>query len=760
MKSLTAITTFVAFQAFAYSSEIFEFNRYIRPFLLNQHPIFITHGNKLSLPETDFQHMHSEEISSVLLYNFNIMHMDSTNLAQLTQMKQLLNVTGRHYNKFIWKRFPSFIHTFPTLPDQEVYFWQYRFLQNSGLGLRTRPRINSVIITHENSTIHRKKQTESFWNLNNKKLVESFVNYYDFAFHLKLEDQTKSLNGIIHLTSVSLLKFCDGCSSASEISFLQFENCEKSSSYRIPKDNFNCTSRIYQAISDTKLNLTKFGIQLEARDFRGRRTSGNCLFRTFFKYVIKFSSNFSNLHVQDVLLKELSTGLPVLHNCFSKEANKDLTVIKLILYPESSANALAYYDSQAFSSFQNQDGFSFLSCDSVSRNIDFMGYLEPFDAMTWIGTLVSLLFFSTTLAMLVYPKQNPSFILNTCFSSILTNSSLETRVANIPLLINNRLNTIRILMLSSSITTFILCSVYSSLVTRNVIAPKLITSPLTEYKQLEDKFTKVFGLDNQIQLSLVIEAKSNKSDPHERRRIATASKAASQWFTEVKVKLLKRYKFPVGECSEYHGNSTDCQAYRKELFGFVDSYSYVLRSSFKELKEKLAVCTKTAYIDSESSIDHFLHLWNEDSRSPPMVKGNSFFQKNYDWTIKQSWLLRKLMSSRLKAFTASGIIQFWESFCLKHCKSQTGHAKSHKSVMNSKTTKTFKSQDLGSNLTSLFFLMLILSSCSILCFLAEVTIEYSVGWEDNCVECRFVNEEELINTSLNQPRIFHQCWID
>jgi hypothetical protein len=180
------------------------------------------------------------------------------------------------------------------------------------------------------------------------------------------------------------------------------------------------------------------------------------------------------------------------------------------------------------------------------------------------------------------------------------------------------------------------------------------------------------------------------------------------WFEEISTKLLAKYK-PTVDCNFLFGNSSVCQAYKQESLEFLDSYKYAVRSNVQELKELLSVCTKTAFIDEENSIDHFLHVWNQDEQFPQMVKGNSFFQQRYSWNMSGTWLFRKLLSSRLKAFATSGIIGFWERFCLKYCIKQPEQLSvSHNPIINSKATN-FKPQKLGSNLTSLFFIMFIIS---------------------------------------------------
>jgi hypothetical protein len=175
---------------------------------------------------------------------------------------------------------------------------------------------------------------------------------------------------------------------------------------------------------------------------------------------------------------------------------------------------------------------------------------------------------------------------------------------------------------------------------------------------------------------------------------------------------------PNGDCNLFHVDSSNCQGYRRKSFEFVNSYTYAVRSDVDKLKEKLSVCTNTAFIDTETSIDNFLHIWNQDERLPSMVKGNSFYQQSYSWTMGYPWLLRKVMSSRMKAFTTSGIIGFWERFCLKYCKMQSEISDVHNTIKNFNAV-TFKPQKLASNMTSLFLIMLIISAVSILCFVGE-----------------------------------------
>jgi hypothetical protein len=501
LAALAVIATFVAFESPVSCSEIFELNRYIRPFLLNQHPIFITNGN-VSLPDDNFQTLHAEQISSVLVYDFKILRTGSTDLNEVTIIQEQYNITTRYYSRLIWRRFPSFIHIFPSQPTIEVYDYEWKFLRNLGLCLKTRPKINSVIITLQNSTIHQKKEAKPRWNLQMKNNVEARVDYYEFALYLKPTD-TKSLSfQTFVISSVSVLKLCRGCFVSSKISFFHFENCENSP-LNAEDINFNCINKILQVVSETNLNLSRFSMELETSNIESHEHYGKCITPKIFKNDSKlsFSSNFDNVFIQNVLLQELFRGLRILFNCY-QEKTGDVIVINVRFTPQRNKERHVQYEFQAPASFQTQEAYRFNTCDGVRKKIDFMAYLKPFDAKTWFGTIISLAIYSSVIAILVYRKQNSS-IFETCVRSLLINFSFLTGVANtsVKLLINNHLNAIRILKLSWSISKFILCIVYSSLVTSNVIAPSTLISPWTEYKQLE-KFTKVFGLNNQEMLRI------------------------------------------------------------------------------------------------------------------------------------------------------------------------------------------------------------------------------------------------------------------
>jgi hypothetical protein len=477
----------------------------------------------------------------------------------------------------------------------------------------------------------------------------------------------------------------------------------------------NCIANALQAVSETNLNLSRFGIELISHDFEGHQTYRNCLLQTTLKndIALPFPTNFKNTSVQNILLGELVRGLPVLYHCVWKE-RRDLIVLSLGFYQQSYTRM--YHDFQVSSSLQNHEEFNFLTCDGVRQKIEFVGYLEPFDAQTWLGIITSLLITSSLMAILVSRSQYTSFI-DSCCRSLFMNFSFLTGVAHVPLnsMVNFRLNTIRMLMLSWGIATIVLCSIYSSLVTTNVVAPKAVVSPWTEYKQLE-KFVKVFGLnDPQVMLRMDRYSNAIKSDPMKKLYLAGGSKVSTLWSDEVGNKLFAKHK-PDDHCYPISGNSSSCQASRKKWFEFIDTYTYALHSDVQKLKDKLSVCTNTAFIDTETSIDSFLHIWNQDEHLPSMVKGTSFFPQSYSWTMSNTWLLR--MNSRLNAFATSGIIGFWETFCLKHCKKPQGLSGLQNPPINSKAV-TFNAQKLESNISSLFFILLITFAISILCLLGE-----------------------------------------
>jgi hypothetical protein len=716
LTAFVAIVNFVAFPSLVNCSEIFDLNRYIRPFLLNQHPIFVTGGN-MPLPDKNFQTVHAEEISSVLVYNFK--RVQIAELSQPIRWEGHCNITGTFNSRFMWRRLPSFIHIHPDDPSIEVYGCQYIFLLKSGLGFRTRPKINSVIITLENSTIHQNNAAKLYRNLHLLMFVESVVDYYEFALHLK-PTKTKSLSfEPFMISSVSGLKFCFGLFVSSKISLLHFESCEKSP-LNVQYNNINCMYKLLRIVSEKNLNLSRFGIELEVRDIESGGLYGNCLTPKKFKndFTLSFLSNYKNVHIQNVLLQELFRGLPVLNNCY-KEDTKEVVVIN-VKFSLQSTYSNVRYDFQASGSFQTQEAFNFLTCDGVRKKTDFMAYVEPFDVRTWFGTIISLVFYSIGMATLIYRTQSTSFI-DIFVRSLLMNFSFLTGIANtsIKFLINNHLNTLRILMLFWSIATFILCIAYSSLVTSNVIAPSALASPWTNYKQLE-KFTKVFGLNNQEMLRMDRISKHSKSDRIYRLYYPRGSKVSMLWFVDMRTQLLTKYN-PTEECDFVFNKSSTCQTFMKKLYEFLDSYRYAVRSNVQRLKKVLSVCTNTAYVDTETSIDHVLHILYQDKSVPTMVKGSLFFQQSHYWTMSDTWLLRKLMNSRLKAFTTSGIIAFWEKFCSKYCRKPQERSALHTPVMNS-NDGTFKSQELESNLASLFFLILIMSSISVLFFLGELFI--------------------------------------
>jgi hypothetical protein len=668
------------------------------------------------LPDKNFQSVHAEEISSVLVYDFKKVQI--AELAQTSRREGHCNITGTFINRFIWRRLPSFIHIYPDEPSK-VHRCQYIFLLKSGLGFRTRPKINSVIITLENSTIRQNNDAQLYRSLHLFMFVESVVDYYEFALHLK-PTETKSLSFEPYtVSSVSVLKFCFGLFVSSKISLLHFESCEKSP-LNVQYNDINCMNKLLQFVSEKKLNLSRFGIELEIGNIETRGPYGNCLTPKKFKndLTLSFLSNYENVSIQTVLFQELFRGLPVLNNCYKKDT-KEFVVINVKFSPQGTYSNVRY-DFQASGTFQTQEAFHFLTCDGVRKKTDFMAYVEPFDAKTWLGTIISLAFYSIGMAALIFRTQSTSFM-DICVRSLLMNFSFLTGIANtsIKLLINTHLNSIRILMLFWSIATFILCIIYSSLVTSNVIAPSALVSPWTNYKQLE-RFTKVFGLNNQEMLRIDRVSNHSKSDRIYRLNFPRGSKVSILWFVDMRKQLLTKYN-PTEECDFVFNKSSTCQTFMKKSYEFLDSYRYAVRSNVQRIKKVLSVCTNTAYVDTETSIDHVRHILNEDKSVPTMVKGSSFFQQSHYWTISDTWLLRKLMNSRLKAFTTSGIIAFWEKFCSKYCNQPHERSALHTPDMNS-NDRTFKSQELESNLASLFFLILIMSTISVLFFLGELFI--------------------------------------
>jgi hypothetical protein len=75
LAAFEVVTTILAFQNIINCSEILEFHRHIRPFSLNQHPIFTPHG-KAFLPDKNFETFHAEQMSSVLAYDFKKLQID------------------------------------------------------------------------------------------------------------------------------------------------------------------------------------------------------------------------------------------------------------------------------------------------------------------------------------------------------------------------------------------------------------------------------------------------------------------------------------------------------------------------------------------------------------------------------------------------------------------------------------------------------------------------------------------------------------
>jgi hypothetical protein len=131
-----------------------------------------------------------------------------------------------------------------------------------------------------------------------------------------------------------------------------------------------------------------------------------------------------------------------------------------------------------------------------------------------------------------------------------------------------------------------------------------------------------------------------KSNPWNRIRFAMGSKVSHLWFIGMIIKLYAHYKLD-RSCSMVSGNSSTCQAFQNKSFEFLNSYRYVVRSDIRKLKEILSLCTNTAFIDTETSIDNFLYIWNQDEHLPSMVKGplSPFFQQSQSWTMSNTFEL-------------------------------------------------------------------------------------------------------------------------
>jgi hypothetical protein len=462
----------------------------------------------VSLGDRNLQTFHAEQISSVLAYDFKKLQIDYANPAYLRG-----NITGRHYSMFIWTRFPSFTHIFPNDTNKEVYGCQYRFLHNSLLSLKFNPKIISVIITQEHSAVHQRSDMDLSRSFKNNPLVKTLVDYYDLALYFKPKD-TKLFNfKLLEISSASILKFCTDPFFAPKVSLVHFESCKKSpfNGQNINSSNIgNCITNTLQIVSETSLNLSRFGIELTAHDFRGRPTYGSCLSQRISKNDITFSNNFRDISVQNILLEELVIGLPVSFNCVQEE-NRDLITLRLRFSPEGSTPMIMDWDIQVPSSLPNHEEFNFITCDGVRQKIDFMGYLEPFDAQIWLGIITSLLIYTSAIAIMVLRSPITSFM-DSYFSFhelIVSNWSCKcTFEVNGKLPIEYNKNAY--VFLGHWNHSFVLC--YSSLVTSNVSAPKTLVSPWTKYKQL-DNFTKVFGLNNHKEmLKMDGYSKADKSD--------------------------------------------------------------------------------------------------------------------------------------------------------------------------------------------------------------------------------------------------------
>jgi hypothetical protein len=719
-------TAIAALHTLVSCSERFQGVAYLRPFLLNTHPVVVSHGG-VSLTDITFKLLHAE-VSSLLIYDYRRLQLDSANKKTVQNSKRfpsLKNVTGRYFDKFIWKKLPSFIHTFPMEPMEEVYSCQYQFLTNSGLGFTTRPRIYSVILTNKISLIHQGAPKGYPWAFFVKQLFESTVDYFDFAVQLDLVDaECLKFVQYTDVHSVSLLKFCGMfCTPKTKVSLHLVESCN-------PSKGISCLERALETVSDEKLNLSKFAIEIDSLNTINHKTSDTCFPGELIKQSFKISSNFSNYFVQDLLANQLFKGFPVLDQCKSKES-EGLIYIKISFAPvyETDTGSPTSFDSGSFISLLNAESFTFLTCDGMKSEIGFTGYLEPFDANTWLLTLLSLLVYSFIMSIKLYNVGNIKFL--DCFlSPICMNFSYLTGVSNIHLdsLLRDAprisLTVPRILMIFWMIGSFILCSLYSSLVTSNVIAPKKMNSSWTDYKQLM-RFSKVFAVENEKDWSVVDRAyKSDNTVLRNREDLMYGSKVSKLWYLEYKSMVFNTSDKKTSCSVRFKsGNPIWCEAYYKELLQFLDSYRLVRRGEVSEIQKILSVCTKTAYFDTVDSIDRFKLLMEAQGESlPQLAKGNPFYEQRFFWAVKYTWVFRRILEFRLKAFTVSGIIQFWESFCKKYCKQQTGKINTNQ-VPTISNPKSFKPQGLQSNLMSLFYAIFILLSASSLCFLLEIYLK-------------------------------------
>jgi hypothetical protein len=71
------LTAILALQNTISCSERFQGVAYLRPFLLKNHPIVVTHGS-VSLPDISFNYLH-EEFSSLLIYDYRRLQLYSAN---------------------------------------------------------------------------------------------------------------------------------------------------------------------------------------------------------------------------------------------------------------------------------------------------------------------------------------------------------------------------------------------------------------------------------------------------------------------------------------------------------------------------------------------------------------------------------------------------------------------------------------------------------------------------------------------------------
>jgi hypothetical protein len=217
---------------------------------------------------------------------------------------------------------------------------------------------------------------------------------------------------------------------------------------------------------------------------------------------------------------------------------------------------------------------------------------------------------------------------------------------------------------------------------------------------------------------------SNTTVFKDREGLKYGSKVSRRWFLDYDQSVRYKSKNSRISCVFASEDFPDCEPYRKELLAFLNMYRFVRREEVSELQKILSVCTKTAYFDTVDFINRFQLLWELKGKGglPQLAKGNPFFERRFFWSVKYTWLFRRILEFRLKTFTVSGISQFWESLCKRYCKQQNGKIMANQFLTNDESS-IFKPQGLESNLIPLFFMVLILLSVSSMWFLIELYLK-------------------------------------